>query len=369
MIKILLNAVTMLLMAVFATAAKAENSSPEHVVWNVSLWGKERAFTEHIEKLAQLVEEESANSFKLNLVYESVLSKDYMNLDGISNGNFEMAQICIGNHIGNLHAIQILELPFLGVSNIQEAASLSERVYRDYLVEKELGEYNAVLLMPSPLPQYNPVGVGNPPKTVNDFNHLYIRIWGKVGVAVEAIGSTSVVTPLRTLNKALDKGLIDAVSLAPHSHLEIGTLNHADWLITNLNPGTIDCPVVVSASALDRLSPNNCGILWRSSRTALEHYIDNYQTHIIEGAWQNVVSDRKIEQVTLDGSFDTIKERTRIAAIDAWSKSGRDKYEKIELDNLYRRVFDRDPGELQRTTQTTTNPLPCAGASTTLLEQ
>ena len=67
------------------------------VEWNVSLWGKRRAFTEHVEKLAELVSEKTGGDFTLNISYGG-LSKNTENLDGISIGAFEMAQFCAGYH-------------------------------------------------------------------------------------------------------------------------------------------------------------------------------------------------------------------------------------------------------------------------------
>ena len=55
--------------------------------WNVSLWGKRRAFTENVEKLAALVDQKTNGEFKLNISYGG-LSKSRENLDGISIGAF-----------------------------------------------------------------------------------------------------------------------------------------------------------------------------------------------------------------------------------------------------------------------------------------
>jgi len=79
--------------------------------WNVSLWGKRRAFTEHVEKLAELVAEKTDGDFTLNLSYGG-LSKNRENLDGISIGAFEMAQFCAGYHRDKNPTITVLELPF-----------------------------------------------------------------------------------------------------------------------------------------------------------------------------------------------------------------------------------------------------------------
>ncbi len=85
--------------------------------WNVSTWGKRRAFTEHIEKLAELVSAKTNGEFTMNVSYGG-LSKNRENLDGISIGAFEMAQFCAGYHRDKNRAINVLELPFLGVETL-----------------------------------------------------------------------------------------------------------------------------------------------------------------------------------------------------------------------------------------------------------
>ena len=86
--KLLFSATTLLLAGSFAAPAFAAS-------WDVSLWGKRRAFTEHVERLAELVSEKTNGEFTLNLSYGG-LSKNKENLDGIAAGAFEMAQFCAG---------------------------------------------------------------------------------------------------------------------------------------------------------------------------------------------------------------------------------------------------------------------------------
>ena len=78
-------------------AASFTGEAIAETTWNVSLWGKRRAFTEHVEKLAELVSEKTNGEMKLNISYGG-LSKNKENLDGISIGAFEMAQFCAGYH-------------------------------------------------------------------------------------------------------------------------------------------------------------------------------------------------------------------------------------------------------------------------------
>ncbi len=87
--------------------------------WNVSVWGKRRAFTEHVEKLAELVSAKTNGEFTMNVSYGG-LSKNKENLDGISIGAFEMAQFCAGYHRDKNRVVTVLELPFLGVENLAQ---------------------------------------------------------------------------------------------------------------------------------------------------------------------------------------------------------------------------------------------------------
>ena len=120
--KIMLGRMTVAALAVaFGTEAMATE-------WNVSLWGKRRAFTEHVEKLAELVSEKTNGEFTLNISYGG-LSKNRENLDGISIGAFEMAQFCAGYHRDKNPSITVLELPFLGVTSLEQEIELSMAVY------------------------------------------------------------------------------------------------------------------------------------------------------------------------------------------------------------------------------------------------
>ena len=135
--------------AALSVAFVAEASATE---WNASVWGKRRAFTEHVEKLAELVSEKTDGEFTINVSYGG-LSKPRENLDGIEIGAFEMAQFCAGYHADKNPSITVLELPFLGVNTLEEEVAVSHAVYDHPAVADDLGRWNAKLLMTSPMPQ------------------------------------------------------------------------------------------------------------------------------------------------------------------------------------------------------------------------
>lgn len=310
-------------------AASAQTYSEE---WDVSLWGKRRAFTEHVEKLAELVSTKTNGEFKLKLSYGG-LSKNKENLDGISIGAFQMAQFCAGYHRDKNPSITVLELPFLGVSSLEKEIELSLAVYKHPAVVKDLGRWNATLLMPSPLPQYNIAGIGKEPKTLADFTGLTVRATGGIGAAMKAVGAVPTSMSASEVRQALDSGVIKAVAFAPHAHMSFGTVEKAKWWTTNLNPGTVNCPVVVNTDALNGLSAAHKEALLSSVDEALDHYVKTYNGKTMD-AWGPLLKEKGINSITYtDAELATFKEKVAGPAAAAWIKDNTAK--KLPAQELY----------------------------------
>ena len=243
--------------------------------WNVSVWGKRRAFTEHVEKIAELVSEKTGGEFTMNVSYGG-LSKNRENLDGISIGAFEMAQFCAGYHADKNRVVTVLELPFLGVENLEQERAVSKAVYAHPAAAEEMAQWNAKLLMTSPMPQYNLVGTGAPRKTLEDFKGMRVRATGGLGKAFEAVGAVPTSVTATEAYQAMESGVVDTVAFAQHAHLSFGTINQATWWTANLNPGTVNCPVVVNIDAYEALSDAEREALDSSVDEALDHYLANY---------------------------------------------------------------------------------------------
>ncbi|WP_341366884.1 C4-dicarboxylate ABC transporter substrate-binding protein [Yoonia sp. BS5-3] len=266
------------------------------VVWEVSLWGGRRAFTEHLEKLAELVDAKTGGDFTLNLVYGG-LAAPAENLDGIAAGTFEMAQFCAGYHPEKNPSLNVLELPFLGVQTLEQELAVSWAVYEHPATQADMARYNATLLMPTPLPQQNIMGTGQPPTSLTDFQTMSIRATGGIGDAVAALGANPVVLPAPATAEAMASGEVRAVSFAPHAHVAFGTIENGSWWTTNLNPGTVNCPVVIHTPALDGLSAEHRDALLSSVDEALDHYI-NYYTEVTLRAWDPALEERGVIQLT-----------------------------------------------------------------------
>ena len=285
-------------MAKFAVAAIVASLATETLAeeWNVSLWGKRRAFTEHVEKLAELVSAKTNGEFTMNVSYGG-LSKNRENLDGISIGAFEMAQFCAGYHRDKNPTITVLELPFIGVANLQEEVAVSNAVYAHPATQKDLARWNAKLLMTSPMPQYNIVGTGEPRDTLAKMEGMRVRATGGIGNAFKAVGATPTSVTSSEAYNAMESGVVDTVAFAQHAHLSFRTIDQATWWSANLNPGTVNCPVVVNIDAYEGLSDAHRAALDSSIDEAIDHYLANYGSLL--DRWETILAEKNVTKVEL----------------------------------------------------------------------
>ena len=305
-------------MAKFAAAAIIASFATEAVAeeWNVSVWGKRRAFTEHVEKLAELVSTKTNGEFTMNVSYGG-LSKNRENLDGISIGSFEMAKFCAGYHRDKNRAITVLELPFLGVETLEQEVAVSHAVYDHPAVKKEMEQWNARIIMTSPMPQYNLVGTGEPRDELADFEGMRVRATGGLGAAFKAVGGTPTSVTATEAYQAMESGVVDTVAFAQHAHLSFGTINQADWWTANLNPGTVNCPVVVNIDAYEGLSDAHKAAFDSSIDEAIEHYLANYGELLAK--WDEILAEKNVQKVMIaDSVIEEFKAAAAVPARDAW---------------------------------------------------
>lgn len=283
-----------LLVAMIGTFAIGEIHAATE--WNVSLWGKRRAFTENVEKLAELVDAKTNGEFKLNISYGG-LSKSRENLDGISIGAFEMAQFCSFYHTAKNPTITVTELPFSRDVSLSRVTEIYKAVHEHPIVKKDLARWNATLLMPTPMPQYNIVSKTDPIDSLSDFEGMRVRGPGGIMGVLGKLGAVKTGVPFAEVRQSMDSGVIDAASFAPHAHLATKTYKVGKWATTNLNLGSANCPVVVNTDALNALKPEHREALLGSVDEALAYYVKNYDENTT-GKYEAAIKEEGLTLIT-----------------------------------------------------------------------
>ena len=120
------------------------------------------------------------------------------------------------------------------------------------------------------------------------------------------------------VRQALDSGVVKAVAFAPHAHMAFGTVQTGKWWTTNLNPGTVNCPVVANTEALNKLPNPHKAALMNSIDEALDHYIKTYNGATMD-AWGPKLKEKGIETITYsDAEIVAFRGKVAGPAAQAW---------------------------------------------------
>ncbi len=234
--------------------AKAQMVDGPKVTWRLSLWGKRRAFSEGLEYISSEVSKRTGGKFQVKLYYGEQLSKSKENLDSISVGAIEAALFCASYHPGKNAPLNVLDLPFLPLGDLDVMLKVHEKVYAHPSAAKALAKWNARLYMSNVLPQYEYMGKGTPPKSVADFKGKRLRALGGMGRAAKAIGAVPTTVTASETYTALQRGTVDAIGFPYTYTFAAYKLDEvADWYTTNMALGTVNCPIVFNVGAYDRL--------------------------------------------------------------------------------------------------------------------
>ncbi len=222
--------------------------------WDVSLWGKPRAGTAVADALAAAVAEKTGGRWSMVLHYGEALSKSRENLDGLSIGAFEAAMFCNFYHPRKNPALMVLTMPFLPMADWQDNRRIREAVYAHPAVQQEMARWNAVVYTSTFLPLYEFLGRGEPPAELEDWRGLTVRAGGGLGQAMRLLGATPTSSTATEVYTGVQQGTMDAAAFPfTYSHVSYRIHEVADWYTANLAPGTADCPLAFSATAVDAL--------------------------------------------------------------------------------------------------------------------
>jgi TRAP-type mannitol/chloroaromatic compound transport system substrate-binding protein len=244
------------LIALMVTGAAAQTVDGPAVNWNFSTWGKQRAFTVGIETVAKLVAERTGNKFQIKVHYGEALSKDRENLDGIKIGAFQMAHFCNFYHPGKNPAWMVFTMPFLDLGDWDVQLKVRTDMMKHPAFVKDMDQWNAIPYMSGQLPQYEFMGKGAPPKTLENWKGRRVRAGGGLGDAMRILGGVLTTVPATEVYTGMERGTMDAASF-PHTYSHAAYQLHtiSNWFTNNMSPGTAECAAVINKDAHAKLPP------------------------------------------------------------------------------------------------------------------
>jgi len=247
------------------------------VEWKHSLWGKRRANTEGIEKVAEILKARTNGKFTIKIGYGEVFSKGQENLDGIKIGAFESADMCNFYHPGKTPAWMALSLPFVPISNHYVARDVGDAMLKHPAFLKDLEQWGARPFYFIILPQSEFMGKGKPPKTLEDWKGLRVRAGGGLGDAMRILGAVPSTVPATEVYTAMERGTVDAAAF-PHTYAHAAYQIHtvSNWFTNNMNPGISGCATVMSTAAYNKLPPQYQKLLEEVKGPAYQAMIDAY---------------------------------------------------------------------------------------------
>ena len=235
-----------------AGTAAAAVDGPK-VSWKLATWGKPRAYTKGLETVKEYVEKETGGNFSITIGYESFGGPKEL-LDLLKIGALEMTSICSSYHPEKTPAYGVLDLPFLPITDADVQQRVHDAVHKHPIILNEFAGWNAMPFMSGLLPQYEFVGRGKPPKSLEDFKGMRVRAIGGIGGAMKALGAVPTSVDATEVYTSMERGTVDAASFpSTYAHGSYKTYEIGKWFTTNMSPGTQACPLLVNIDAWKKL--------------------------------------------------------------------------------------------------------------------
>ena len=318
-----------------AGGASAANVDGPAVFWKFSTWGKPRAFTAGIERLSERVLEETGGKFRIQIFYGGQLAKSRENLDGLKNNAFEGAHFCNFYSPDKNPTFMIFTLPFIPMGDFKIRAHVTNTLMEDPMMVADMERWNAIPYGSTLLPQYEFLGKGKPPKSIEDWKGMRVRAGGGVGQAMEILGATRQTVPASETYTLMQRGAVDAVSFPfsyAHAAYKINELS--DWFTGNLQPGTSECPIVFNKTAFDKLPQQYKDLIMGLKQEVTDATVAKYE----EADAKNVPAfEAKMEKIMY--SAEELAKFKEIAGKPIWDKWIADNKDKFDSQALFDKMM------------------------------
>ena len=237
---------------VLATAPLA--SAAEKVTWNWSLYGPKRAVTVCMEHLAQVAKEKSGGNFVINLKYNEQLGEAKDMLDGLKVDAFQAGFVAYSYAPAKTPIQGVLDMPFLPIGNLVAQEKVQDEFQKWKPAVEELARWNGLHFLTVLLPQYEFMGTGKPPTSLEDWKGMRVRALGGLGDAMKQLGAVPTSVSAPEVYTALERGTFQAASF-PFTYSFVSYKLHevSRWYTNGMQLGIVHNSLVFNLKAWEAL--------------------------------------------------------------------------------------------------------------------
>ncbi|MEO9459709.1 MAG: C4-dicarboxylate ABC transporter substrate-binding protein [Lentilitoribacter sp.] len=324
--------------ASFATTlpATAANVDGPKVFWKLSMWGNPRALSAGMEAMAEKIREETDGNFNIKIFYGAQLSKSTENLDGLKVNAFEGAAICNFYHPGKNPAWMVFSLPFLPLGDPQVDKYVRTKMMEHPAIVADMAQWNAVPYISGLLPQYEILGNGDAPTSLEAWEGKRVRAGGGLGTAMEKLGAVKTTLPAGETSTAMQRGALDAAAFPyTYAHVAFKINEESTWFTANLAPGTSECGWVFNKTAYDGLPDQYKKLLADNKELALDTQLAAYSAADEKNL--PMFKENLTEIVYTDDQLAKFKEVAGQPVWDEWVAANKEKFDAQDvLDSVFK---------------------------------
>lgn len=316
--------------------ATAANVDGPKVFWKLSMWGNPRALSAGMEAMAEKIREETDGNFNIKIFYGAQLSKSTENLDGLKVNAFEGAAICNFYHPGKNPAWMVFSLPFLPLGDPQVDKYVRTKMMEHPAIVADMAQWNAVPYISGLLPQYEILGNGDAPTSLEAWDGKRVRAGGGLGTAMEKLGAVKTTLPAGETSTAMQRGALDAAAFPyTYAHVAFKINEESTWFTANLAPGTSECGWVFNKTAYDGLPDQYKKLLADNKELALDTQLAAYAAADEKNL--PMFKENLTEIVYTDDQLAKFKEVAGQPVWDEWVAANKDKFDAQDvLDSVFK---------------------------------
>jgi TRAP-type C4-dicarboxylate transport system substrate-binding protein len=290
----------------------------ERITWRVALFGPPRAVTRGVEYYAKLVEEKTGGKFIMRLHYNEQLSDAKDHLDGILAESFQVAHVPYNYAPGKTPLATALDMPFLPLATPQVIRRVTEDFYTFQPLIDELKRWNAKALVANPLPPFEFMGTGKPPRALADWKGMRVRALGGSGDAMRQIGAIPTTVTAPEVYIGLERGMFQAVSFPFTFAFGAYKLHEiSKWYTAGINIGTVHNSILVSDKAFNQLPAEYRKLLVDNKEGFYQALYDAYEAD--DRKWIPIFEAKGLEKIVIPPKqLAEFQEKAAKPVWDAW---------------------------------------------------